>query len=120
DGSTHDADRPNAGRGRVASGEITLSDDCTRTDETDAGDNALHDICVHGSIGPEHGYRGLHQAAAGNGNKGEGAQACALFLPRPMPSDRNRKDECNQQMDEMVETVAPGAENARHQLLITR
>ena len=38
----------------------------------------------------------------------------------PMPSDRQRKDECDQQMDEMVETVAPQAENARHQLLITR
>ena len=73
DRSTHDADCPNAGRGRVTRGEITLSDDCARTDETDAGDHALQDICVHGSIGPEHGDRGLHQAAAGNGNKGEGA-----------------------------------------------
>src|SRR5262249_34510907 len=30
-----------------------------------------------------------------------------------MPSDRQRKDECDQQMDEMVETVAPQAENAK-------
>ena len=73
DRSTHDADCPNAGRGRVTRGEITLSDDCARADETDAGDHALHDICVHGGIGPEHGYRGLHQAATGYGNKGEGA-----------------------------------------------
>src|SRR5215471_2953186 len=52
DRSTHDADCPNAGRGRVTRGEITLSDDCARADETDAGDHALHDICVHGGIGP--------------------------------------------------------------------
>src|SRR6516165_1213098 len=32
-----------------------------------------------------------------------------------MPPDRRREDECDQQMDEMVETVAPQAENARHQ-----
>ena len=67
-----------------------------------------------GSIGAEHGNRGLHQAATRYGNKGEGAQTCALFLARSMPSDRHRKDECHQQMDEMVETVAPQAESARH------
>ena len=35
DRSTHDADCPNAGRGRMTRGEITLSDDCARTDETE-------------------------------------------------------------------------------------
>jgi hypothetical protein len=104
----------------VTRGGVTLSDDCARTDETDAGDHALHDICVHDSVGTEHGYGGLHQAATRYGNKGEGAQTCALFLARSMPSDRHRKDECHQQMDEMVETVAPQAESARHQLLIRR
>src|SRR5215831_11154849 len=33
-----------------------------------------------------------------------------------MPSDWQRKDECDHQMDEMVETVAPQAESTRHQL----
>jgi hypothetical protein len=86
--STHDADGPNACRGRVTRGGIALSDDCARTDETDAGDHALHDVCVHDSVGTEHGYGGLHQAATRYGNKGEGAQTFASFLARSMPSDR--------------------------------
>jgi hypothetical protein len=36
-----------------------------------------------------------------------------------MPSDRQCKHECHQQMHEMVETVAPLTEKVRHQLLVT-
>ena len=43
----------------------------------------------------------------------------AFVLALPIGWHRAREDECDQQMDEMVETVAP-QESARHQLLITR
>src|SRR6516165_7773606 len=110
-----DSDCPDTGRGIGARGDISLSHNCTRADETDTGDYALQDICVVGNAAPDHRYGGLHQAAGGHRNERKGTDAGAVLRACPMPPNRQCEKECHHQMDEMVETVAPQPESAGHQ-----
>ena len=100
DRGADDSHCPDTGRGIGAHGDISLSHNCTRADETDTGDYALQDICVVGSAGPDHRYSGLYQPAASHRDERKRANASAMLRARPMPPDRQREKERHHQMDE--------------------
>jgi hypothetical protein len=72
----------------------------------------LQNTCVAGSAGSDYRYSGLYQATGGHRHERKGTGPGVVFRTRPMPANRQGENECYEQMDQMVETVAPQAENA--------
>jgi hypothetical protein len=58
-------------------------------------------------IRPEDGYRGVYEATARHRDQREGADAGALLFARSIPTDRQGKEECYEQVDEVLEVVVP-------------
>jgi hypothetical protein len=60
-------------------------------------------------IRPEDGYRGVYEATARHRDQREGADAGALLFARSIPTDRQGKEECYEQVAKVLEVVVPKA-----------
>jgi hypothetical protein len=114
DRGTDNPDAPDTGCGCVAGGGLALSHNCARAEETDACDHSLQDACLSYGTRPEDGYRCLHEPAAGHRDQRKGADTGALLLARSIPADRQGEEECNEEVDEVLEAVVPNAKHVRH------
>jgi len=66
---------------------IPVLEDGTAADEPDAGDQPLDDARIGLGMVAQDPFGCLHEAARGNGDQREGAQAGTALRPLPVPAD---------------------------------